>query len=95
MSVLLKPIVSEKFATLNENRVYGFIVANEANKVEIRKAIETIYGVTVESVNTAVAKGKQKTKYTKKAVVSGKTKDVKKAFVKVAEGDVIDFYSGI
>ena len=95
MSVLLKPIVSEKFATLNENRVYGFVVAKDANKVEIRKAIETIYGVTVESVNTAVAKGKQKTKYTKKAVVSGKTKDVKKAFVKVAEGDVIDFYSGI
>ena len=95
MSVLLKPIVSEKFAQLNEARVYGFVVAKDANKVEIRKAVETIYGVTVESVNTAVAKGKQKTKYTKKAVVSGKTKDVKKAFVKVAEGDVIDFYSGI
>lgn len=95
MSVLIKPIVSEKFAQLNENRVYGFVVAKDANKVEIRKAVETIYGVTVESVNTAVAKGKQKTKYTKKAVVSGKTKDVKKAFVKVAEGEIIDFYSGI
>jgi large subunit ribosomal protein L23 len=95
MSVLIKPIVSEKFAQLNENRVYGFVVAKDANKVEIRKAVETIYGVTVESVNTAVAKGKQKTKYTKKAVVSGKTKDVKKAFVKVAEGEMIDFYSGI
>jgi large subunit ribosomal protein L23 len=95
MSVLLKPIVSEKFAQLNENRVYGFVVAKDANKVEIRKAVETIYGVTVESVNTAVAKGKQKTKYTKKAVVSGKTSDAKKAYVKVAEGDVIDFYSGI
>jgi len=95
MSVLIKPIVSEKFAQLNENRVYGFVVAKDANKVEIRKAVETIYGVTVESVNTAIAKGKQKTKYTKKAVVSGKTKDVKKAFVKVAEGEMIDFYSGI
>lgn len=95
MSVLIKPIVSEKFAQLNENRVYGFVVAKDANKVEIRKAVETIYGVTVESVNTAVAKGKQKTKYTKKAVVSGKAKDVKKAFVKVAEGEMIDFYSGI
>ena len=95
MSVLLKPIVSEKFAKLNEGRVYGFVVANDANKVEIRKAVEAIYGVTVESVNTALSKGKQKTKYTKKAVVSGKTKDVKKAFVKVAEGEMIDFYSGI
>jgi large subunit ribosomal protein L23 len=95
MSVLIKPIVSEKFAQLNESRVYGFVVAMDANKVEIRKAVETIYGVTVESVTTAVAKGKQKTKYTKKAVVSGKTKDVKKAFVKVAEGEMIDFYSGI
>ena len=95
MSVLLKPIVSEKFASLNEDRVYGFVVDKAANKVEIKKEIEAIYGVTVESVNTAVAKGKMKTKYTKKAVVSGKTNDVKKAYVKVAEGDVIDFYSGI
>ena len=46
MSVLIKPIVSEKFAQLNESRVYGFVVAKDANKVEIRKAVETIYGVT-------------------------------------------------
>ncbi len=95
MSVLLKPIVSEKFAGLNEERVYGFVVAKSANKVEIKKQVEAIYGVTVESVNTAVAKGKNKVKYTKKAVVSGKTKDVKKAYVKVAEGEIIDFYSGL
>ncbi len=95
MSVLLKPIVSEKFASLNEQNVYGFVVTKEANKVEIKKEVEAIYGVTVESVNTAVAKGKQKTKYTKKAVVSGKVSDVKKAYVKVAEGDMIDFYSGV
>ena len=95
MSVLLKPIVSEKFASLNEQNVYGFVVLKSANKVEIKKEIEGIYGVTVESVNTAVAKGKQKTKYTKGAVVSGKTSDVNKAYVKVAEGDMIDFYSGI
>ncbi len=95
MSVLLKPIVSEKFAALNEQNVYGFVVAKDANKVQIKKQVESIYGVTVQSVNTAVAKGKQKTKYTKKAVVSGKVSDVKKAYVKIAEGEMIDFYSGV
>jgi large subunit ribosomal protein L23 len=95
MSVLLKPIVSEKFASLNEQNVYGFVVLKEANKVEIKKEVEAIYGVTVKSVNTAVAKGKQKTRYTKKAVVSGKLSDVKKAYVKIAEGEMIDFYSGV
>jgi large subunit ribosomal protein L23 len=62
MSVLLKPIVSEKFAALNEQNVYGFVVSKDANKVQIKKQVESIYGVTVESVNTAVAKGKQKNK---------------------------------
>jgi large subunit ribosomal protein L23 len=95
MSVLLKPIVSEKFAALNEQNVYGFVVSKDANKVQIKKQVESIYGVSVESVNTAVAKGKQKTKYTKKAVVSGKVSDVKKAYVKIAEGEMIDFYSGV
>ncbi|EMR04050.1 50S ribosomal protein L23 [Cesiribacter andamanensis] len=95
MSVLIKPLVTEKVSALNEKGKYGFVVAKTANKVEIKKAIEKAYGVTVESVNTMRYNGKTKSRYTKTGVVSGKTASYKKAVVSVAEGEVIDFYSGI
>ena len=65
MSVLIKPLVTEKVSDLNEKGKYGFIVYRKANKVEIKKAVEQMYGVTVESVNTMQYQGKQKTRYTK------------------------------
>ncbi len=95
MSILIKPVVTEKISTLNESGKYGFIVDRKANKVEIKKAVEKMYGVTVESVNTMNYLGKPKSRYTKSKVVSGRTASFKKAIVKVAEGDVIDFYSGL
>jgi large subunit ribosomal protein L23 len=95
MSVLLKPLVTEKVSELNEKGVYGFIVADNANKVEIKKAVEKAYGVTVESVNTMRYQGKLKTRYTKAKILSGRTPSFKKAIITVAQGDVIDFYSGI
>ena len=95
MSVLIKPLVTEKVSDLNEKGKYGFIVNRKANKVEIKKAVEQMYGVTVESVNTMQYQGKQKTRYTKSKVVSGRTDSFKKAIITVAEGEVIDFYSGI
>lgn len=95
MSILKKPIVTEKVSALNEGGRYGFVVDKNANKVEIKKAVEKAYGVTVESVNTMVYAGKSKTKYTKSKVITGRTSSFKKAIVKVAEGDIIDFYGGV
>ena len=95
MSVLKRPLITEKVSTLNESGKYGFIVAKNANKVEIKKEVEKMYGVTVESVNTMIYQGKKKSRYTKSKVVSGRTASYKKAIVTVADGEVIDFYSGI
>ncbi|MEJ2006043.1 MAG: 50S ribosomal protein L23, partial [Cyclobacteriaceae bacterium] len=72
-----------------------FIVNRKANKVEIKKAVEKMYGVTVESVNTQNYLGKSKTRYTQSRVISGRAPSYKKAIVTVKEGDVIDFYSEI
>jgi len=95
MSVLIKPIITEKISDLNEKGKYGFVVNNKANKVEIKNAVEKMYGVTVEKVNTMIHPGKEKTRYTKSRIISGRTPKYKKAIVSVAEGEVIDFYSGI
>ena len=96
MDILLKPIVTEKMTNLGEdlNR-YGFLVHKDANKIQIRQAIERMYGVTVESVNTMRYGGKIKSRYSKSGIISGKTKSYKKAVITLAEGDSIDFYSNI
>ena len=95
MSILKKPIVTEKVSALNESGKYGFVVDMDANKVEIKKAVEQLYGVNVESVRTMNYLGKPKSRYTKSKVVSGRSASFKKAIVTVAEGEVIDFYSGV
>lgn len=95
MGVLIRPLVTEKFSALNEHGKYGFVVAKSANKVEIKKEVEKTYGVTVEDVNTMIHPGKSKSRYTKSGVISGSTPMYKKAIVKVADGDIIDFYSEI
>ena len=95
MSVLKKPLVTEKVSALNEKGKYGFIVDAEANKVEIKKAVEKQYGVNVERVNTMKVMGKMKTRYTKTGVLSGRRPNYKKAIVTLAEGEVIDFYSNV
>jgi len=96
MNILLKPIVTEKMTSQGDkfNR-YGFIVAMNANKIEIKKAVEDLYGVTVESVNTMRYGGKVKTRNTKSGVMIGKSAAKKKAVVTLAEGNTIDFYSNI
>ena len=95
MSVLKKPLVTEKVSALNEKGKYGFIVDAEANKVEIKKAVEKQYGVNVENVNTMNVMGKFKTRYTKAGVLSGRRPNYKKAIVTLAAGEVIDFYSNV
>jgi large subunit ribosomal protein L23 len=96
MNILLKPIVTEKMTKQGDkfNR-YGFVVAKNANKLQIRKAVEELYGVTVESVNTMRYAGKVKTRNTKSGLLVGKTAASKKAVVTLAEGNKIDFYSNI
>ncbi len=96
MEILLKPIVTEKMTSQGEkfNR-YGFLVARKANKLEIKKAVEDLYGVNVESVNTINYAGKSKTRYTKSGMMKGRTTATKKAVVTLAKGETIDFYSNI
>ena len=94
--VLIKPILTEKANGQQEKlRRYAFRVAKEANKLEIKKAVEEFYGVSVVDVNTAVVPGKNKTRYTKKGFVQGQKPSFKKAMVTVAEGETIDLYSNI
>lgn len=95
MNVLKRPLMTEKYTAMNEVGKYAFEVEKKANKVEIRKAVEKLYGVTVERVATMRSQGKLKSKYTKSGAVSGRTSSMKKAVVTLKQGDVIDFYSGI
>jgi large subunit ribosomal protein L23 len=95
--ILIKPILSEKANKLSEkqNR-YSFVVDRKANKLEIKKAVETFYGVQVSEVNTMVVASKAKSRYTKAGFVHGRKPAKKKAIVTVAEGETIDIYgSGI
>ena len=94
--VLIKPILTEKANSQQEKlRRYAFKVAKKANKLEIKKAVEDFYGVTVTGVNTAVVPGKNKSRFTKAGVISGRKPAYKKEFVTVAEGENIDLYSNI
>jgi large subunit ribosomal protein L23 len=94
--VLIKPILSEKANAQQEKlRRYAFRVAKKANKLEIKKAVENFYGVTVVDVNTVVAPAKSKTRFTKAGLISGQKSSYKKAFVTVAVGETIDMYSNI
>lgn len=95
MSVLKRPLVTEKVSALNEKGKYGFIVDINANKIEIKNAVEKQYGVTVEKVSTMRVVGKQKTRYTKTGVLNGRKPNYKKAIVTLASGEVIDFYGNI
>ncbi len=92
--VLIKPILTEKANGQQESlRRYAFKVARKANKLEIKKAVEEFYGVSVVDVNTTVVPGKNKTRFTKKGFVQGRKPAFKKALVTVAEGETIDLYT--
>lgn len=96
MEILKKPILTEKASLLTEklNR-YAFKVDHRANKLQIKTAIEQMYGVNIEAVNTIVVSGKAKNRYTKAGFVSGKTAKYKKAIVTLKDGETIDFYGTI
>ena len=96
MSILIKPIVTEKLTAQGEklNR-YGFIVDRKANKLQIKSEIEAMYGVSVADVNTVNYHGKKKSRYTKAGLLRGRANHYKKAYVTLAGEDKIDFYANI
>ena len=96
MNILIKPIITEKATNDTElfNR-YAFVVAKQANKLEIKDAVETAYGVSIESVKTLNYPIQRKSKFTKKGMVTGIKSGYKKAIVQLAEGESIDFYNNL
>ena len=96
MEILRKPLLTEKVAQLTEklNR-YAFIVDPRANKIQIKAAIETMYGVNITDVNTMRYVGKLKSRNTKAGAVTGRAAAYKKAIITLKDGEVIDFYSNI
>lgn len=96
MDIRIEPIVTEKATKLTEklNR-YTFRVSPEANKYQIKSLVEKLYEVKVANVNTAVVRGKNKSRWTKSGLLKGSTSSYKKAYVTVGEGQTIDFYSNL
>lgn len=96
MSILIKPVITEKATADSEmNNRFTFVVSNKANKIQIKDAIESAYGVSVTKVRTLNVRPDRKTKYTKSGMITGKTNAFKKAIVQVAEGETIDLYSNL
>ncbi|MFP5326859.1 MAG: 50S ribosomal protein L23 [Acidimicrobiia bacterium] len=90
--VILRPVVSEKSYGLLDDGVYTFVVSPEANKTEIRQAVESIFNVRVTNVNTLNRQGKRKRN--RRTNTFGKRPDQKRAIVTLAEGDRIDLFEG-
>ena len=95
-NIIIKPLLTEKMTAQGEklNR-FGFVVSRQADKGQIKAAVESTYGVTVTDVNTLVNMGKAKRRFTKAGLLVGRTNHVKKAIVTLKAGDTIDFYSNI
>lgn len=96
MNVIIKPIITEKATSNSElNNCFTFLVDIKANKIQIKKEVESIYGVSVNKVRTLNYGPLRKTKYTKTGIQNGKTNAKKKAVIQLVEGDTIDFYSNL
>jgi large subunit ribosomal protein L23 len=94
--VLIRPILTEKANAQQEKlRRYAFRVNTRANKLEIKKAVEEFYGITVVDVNTVIVPGKARSRSTKAGLITGRKPGYKKALITVAVGESIDLYSNI
>ena len=94
MSIIIKPIISEKANYLTDLRgAYSFLVNPKANKIQVKKAVEEAYGVKVADVRTMIYAPKVSSKHTKKGLQVGKTSKLKKAIVSLVEGEVIDIFA--
>lgn len=95
-TILVKPLITEKSEMLSEDRgKYTFVVNKDCNKIEIKKAVEEMYQVTVESVNTMIMPAKAKSRSTRSGILSGHKPAYKKAVVTLSEGEEIDFFGDI
>jgi large subunit ribosomal protein L23 len=96
MSAILKrPLITEKMTALADKRQYAFEVDINANKIEIARAIEKKFNVTVESIRTIRSKGKRKAQMTKRGRIPGKRADFKKAIVTLKKDQKIDFFENV
>lgn len=94
--ILIKPVITEKADKLSENlSQFSFIVNKKANKIEIKKAVEAMYNVDVESVNTLIMPAKSKRRNTRSGQSVGRVSSYKKAIVTLASGEEIDFFGDI
>ncbi|MGB6084697.1 50S ribosomal protein L23 [Moheibacter sp.] len=94
MSVLIRPVISEKATNSSEVlSQYSFYVNPKANKLQIKEAVEKAYGVTVTKVSTLISSPQVKTRFTKTGIQVGKSNKMKKAIIHVAEGQEIDLFS--
>jgi len=95
-TIILRPVITEKSTWLKEvNREICFEVAPHANKIEIKKAVEDTYGVSVDKVRTINVRPDRRVRYTKTGIQHGKTNARKKAIVQLAEGETIDLYANM
>jgi large subunit ribosomal protein L23 len=91
--ILIRPVITEKATKLaDKRRTYSFVVNKGANKIEIKAAVEGMFNVNVESVNTVVMPGKPKSRSTKTAIVRGTKSSYKKAYVTLNPGETIDLF---
>jgi large subunit ribosomal protein L23 len=96
MEILIRPIITEKANAASELRnCYSFQVNRKADKEQIKKAIESFYGVKVDHVRTMIVPAKKSVRYTKAGMIEGRKSAYKKAIVQVSSGEVIDLYSNI
>ncbi len=94
MSIIIKPIISEKATYLTDLRgQYSFLVDTKANKIQIKNAVEEVYGVKVAEVRTMIYAPKVSSRYTKKGLQVGKTNKLKKAVVELQSGEVLDVFA--
>lgn len=95
-TILIKPIITEKAEMLSEKLgKYSFVVNSDANKIEVKNAVEEMYGVTVDAVNTMIMPAKIKNRMTRSGVLKGRVSGYKKAVVTLADGEEIDFFGDI
>ncbi|MES2590845.1 MAG: 50S ribosomal protein L23 [Bacteroidota bacterium] len=96
MNIILKPVITEKMTAQGDKfSRYGFIVDKNANKVQIKNAVEKLYSVSVEAINTQNYVGKVKTRNTTQGVAIGRVNKHKRAIVTLKKGETIDFYASI
>ena len=95
MGLLIQPLLTEKMTDLAAHRQYAFKVDQNANKIEIARAVEKKFNVNVVSIRTLVVKGKTKTQLTRRGRIAGRRSDWKKAIVTLKDGQTIDFLATV